>query len=314
MRSSQGRRLRAPSLPACGSAILALLLAASCALFEPEESLSPTPTITVPAPATLPGPTDTAASTSTTSTSQPATTTTAPTTTTTTPAWALAYLERLLEAETDIARLVSHVQDLNDNWDDRSQTGVSLAETASGLEEAAELALALEESFALIEAPSSPGLGDEHRIAGSAVAILADSPQQMLDGLRSADSGQARRASLVGFLTAFDILEEVITRVAAIIGGEGTAMLETHRSTAATPATTSTAAPEPAPEEPAATTTSSTVTTAGPAPANPGNTKNCSDFSTQAEAQEWFDTYFPFYGDVARLDTNGNDTACEFLP
>lgn len=49
-------------------------------------------------------------------------------------------------------------------------------------------------------------------------------------------------------------------------------------------------------------------------PPNPGNTRNCSDFSTQAEAQEWFDTYFPHYGDVARLDGDGDGEACESLP
>lgn len=49
-------------------------------------------------------------------------------------------------------------------------------------------------------------------------------------------------------------------------------------------------------------------------PPNPGNTRNCSDFSTRAEAQEWFDTYFPHYGDVARLDGDGDGEACESLP
>ena len=48
--------------------------------------------------------------------------------------------------------------------------------------------------------------------------------------------------------------------------------------------------------------------------ANPGDTRNCSDFSTQAEAQAWFDTYFPLYGDVARLDGNNDGVPCESLP
>ena len=59
-------------------------------------------------------------------------------------------------------------------------------------------------------------------------------------------------------------------------------------------------------------TTSSTTTTSGLA--NPGNTKNCSDFSTYAEAKEWFDTYFPLYGDVAGLDNDGDGEPCESLP
>lgn len=49
-------------------------------------------------------------------------------------------------------------------------------------------------------------------------------------------------------------------------------------------------------------------------PANPGDSKNCGDFSTYAEAKAWFDLYFPFYGDVADLDANGDGIPCEGLP
>lgn len=50
------------------------------------------------------------------------------------------------------------------------------------------------------------------------------------------------------------------------------------------------------------------------APPNPGDTKNCSDFDTWEEAQAWFDTYYPYYGDVAKLDADNNLIACESLP
>ncbi len=53
---------------------------------------------------------------------------------------------------------------------------------------------------------------------------------------------------------------------------------------------------------------------APPPPANPGDTKNCGDFSTWLQAQTWFLLYFPYYGDVARLDGNNNGIACESLP
>ncbi|NRG42954.1 excalibur calcium-binding domain-containing protein [Rathayibacter sp. VKM Ac-2835] len=56
----------------------------------------------------------------------------------------------------------------------------------------------------------------------------------------------------------------------------------------------------------------------GPAPApgpsqpgNPGNAVNCDDFSSQAAAQAWFNTYYPYYGDVAGLDRDGDLVACE---
>jgi hypothetical protein len=48
-------------------------------------------------------------------------------------------------------------------------------------------------------------------------------------------------------------------------------------------------------------------------PANPGDTKNCSDFATYAQAKAWFDTYFPYYGDVAKLDQDGDGIPCEGL-
>ena len=47
---------------------------------------------------------------------------------------------------------------------------------------------------------------------------------------------------------------------------------------------------------------------------NPGDTKNCTDFSTWGAAQAWFNKYFPKYGDVARLDADGDRIACESLP
>ncbi|WP_082486956.1 cell wall-binding repeat-containing protein [Leifsonia sp. Root112D2] len=47
-------------------------------------------------------------------------------------------------------------------------------------------------------------------------------------------------------------------------------------------------------------------------PTKPGD-KNCSDFPNQAAAQSWFNTYFPYYGDIARLDSDGDRIACESL-
>ncbi len=48
--------------------------------------------------------------------------------------------------------------------------------------------------------------------------------------------------------------------------------------------------------------------------ANPGDTVNCDDFDTQAQAQAWFEKYEPYYGDIARLDRDDNGIACESLP
>ncbi|HLT97474.1 MAG TPA: S-layer homology domain-containing protein [Acidimicrobiia bacterium] len=72
----------------------------------------------------------------------------------------------------------------------------------------------------------------------------------------------------------------------------------------------------PAPRATTTTTTTlpSTTTTTEIIPPNPGDSKNCSDFKTQAEAQAWFDKYYPYYGDIARLDQDNDGIACEGLP
>lgn len=67
------------------------------------------------------------------------------------------------------------------------------------------------------------------------------------------------------------------------------------------------------PELPAVAPTTTTTSAQG-RPPDPGDSKNCSDFSTHRDAQEWFDRYFPYYGDVARLDRDGDGVACESLP
>ena len=62
------------------------------------------------------------------------------------------------------------------------------------------------------------------------------------------------------------------------------------------------------------TTTTAPVTSDPTVPPNPGNSVNCSDFSTWDEAKEWFDTYYPYYGDIGDLDRNGDLNPCESLP
>jgi len=79
---------------------------------------------------------------------------------------------------------------------------------------------------------------------------------------------------------------------------------DTPPATPSTTSTTTTAVP---------TTTDAPATTAA-TPSNPGDSKNCGDFGNYAEAKEWFDTYFPYYGDVAGLDGNDDGIPRQSLP
>jgi putative cell wall-binding protein/beta-lactamase superfamily II metal-dependent hydrolase len=67
---------------------------------------------------------------------------------------------------------------------------------------------------------------------------------------------------------------------------------------------TAAAPPPPPPSEPSP----------PPPSSGPPADKDCSDFDTQAQAQEFFDRYYPEYGDFARLDADGDLVACESLP
>jgi len=49
-------------------------------------------------------------------------------------------------------------------------------------------------------------------------------------------------------------------------------------------------------------------------PKNPGDTKGCSDFATYEDALSYYEYYFPFYGDVARLDRDKDGVPCPGLP
>jgi len=44
---------------------------------------------------------------------------------------------------------------------------------------------------------------------------------------------------------------------------------------------------------------------------NPGDKYNCEDFSSNQDAQTWFELYFEDYGDVAYLDINNNGVVCD---
>jgi endonuclease YncB( thermonuclease family) len=95
----------------------------------------------------------------------------------------------------------------------------------------------------------------------------------------------------------------------AAIAADGPAVSATvssaARPAAVRPASMLTEAPSVATTQPS---------TLGRPPTNPGDTKNCADFHTYAEAKSWYDTYFPYYGDVAKLDGNRDGIPCESLP
>ena len=60
-------------------------------------------------------------------------------------------------------------------------------------------------------------------------------------------------------------------------------------------------------------TTTTTFSKENP-PRNPGDTKGCSDFETYEDALQWYETYQPYFGDVAKLDRDRDGVPCPGLP
>lgn len=80
------------------------------------------------------------------------------------------------------------------------------------------------------------------------------------------------------------------------------------------PTETKTSEPAPAPAPTETKTSEPAPAQTAEKPSNPGDSKNCGDFSTWTSAQDWYLTHLPHYGDVAGLDRDDDGVACESLP
>ena len=91
--------------------------------------------------------------------------------------------------------------------------------------------------------------------------------------------------------------------------------IEDTTTTTSTTSTTTTSTTSTTTTSTTSTTTTSTTSTTVPNSQieNPGDSKNCGDFSNYSEAKTWFDKYYDAYGDVARLDKDGDLIPCESL-
>ena len=217
------------------AALLVVVLVASCSgdAGDVPEDTQVTPTTTVPV-------TSTTAVTVATST-EPATTTS------TTVAFptreVLDYLEDVRAVAVSLGELVLDMRAANNDWDNRSVTGVSYSDTEAALEDVAERAQVPRDAILLIEPPSDRGLPVEHQTAWVAAGQMADAAVEALAGLRSSDTGERRRAALEEFLVAFERFNGAVDRIVEIIGvGAGFSLTTTTTATTAVPATTSTTA------------------------------------------------------------------------
>ena len=164
----------------------------------------------------------------------------------------LAYLEEIRDIAMATGQVALEMRAANNDWDNRSVTGVSFPETEARLVAVRDETRRLRDAIGLVEPPTGFGLPVEHQTAWVASGAMADAAVEALAGLRSPDTGERRRAALSDFVVAFERFNGAIDRIVDIIGVGAGIDLPTI-TVATTAATTSTTA--------ATTTTASATTT-----------------------------------------------------
>lgn len=248
----------------------------------------------VPPETTAPD-TTTAVMLDTTTTAAPQVDTTAPTTTPTTipdeefpGPTVLAYLQEVRNIAVATGQVAEDMRAANNDWDNRSVTGVSFGETEAALVEIRDQARQLRDAIGLVDPPTEFGLPVEHETAWSASGKMADAAVEALAGLRSPDTGERRRAALSEFIVSFERFSGAIGRIVDIIDvGAG---IDLPTITVATTAATTT------------TTTAATTTTT----ASGTTTTTAAATTTTAEATTT--TTLPAVVDHAILASGGDDT------
>ena len=273
-----------PSMAVASFFLLVVVALASCSS-DPEEEPPPETSVT-----STTGTTVTPASVASVAT------TTEPTTTPTTEAFptreVMGYLDSMQALSVRIGELVLDMRKANNDWDNKSVTGVSYAATEAAMEDVEDRALALRDDVGVIEPPSDRGLPVEHQTAWVSVGQMADAAIDALSGLRSTDTGEQRRAAVEEFLVAYERFDGTFYRIVEIIGvGAGipppttttatTAASTTTTSTTAAPSTTTstTAAPTTSTTEADTTATTEATTTSAAVPPVPDVAYNVIDES-----------------------------------
>ena len=183
----------------------------------------------------------------------------------------LDYLEEVRAVTVSVGELVLDMRAANNDWDNRSETGVSYPDTETALEDVDERAQDLRDAVGFIEPPPDRGLPLEHQTAWVAVGEMSDAVVDVLAGLRSPDTGERRRAGLEEFLVAFERFNAAVDRILEIIGlGPGVSPTTTTTATTAAPSTTT------------STTAPSTTTSTTAAPATTSTTAAATTTSTTA--------------------------------
>jgi len=128
------------------------------------------------------------------------------------------YIDNLLGDKEALAAVVSEMNAVNADWDDRAETAKTFEETETDLVAVSESALVFSEAVELHIPPAGViGLVDAHQAALDAAGQVAAAAEEVLAGLRSPDTGQRRQAGLVEFRSAAEQFNLAVDSIDSII-------------------------------------------------------------------------------------------------
>ena len=128
------------------------------------------------------------------------------------------YLTNLAEDKAALAALVEELNSVNDDWENRDETGVTFPETEAAMVAVSERAVVFSEAVELHRPPEDvAGLTDAHQRVYESAAAVAEAAANALAGLRAPDTGELRRAAVVEFRAAAASFDQQVDQISEIV-------------------------------------------------------------------------------------------------
>ncbi len=128
------------------------------------------------------------------------------------------YLTNLEEDKATLAALVEELNAVNDDWENRDQSGVTFGDTEAAMVAASERAVVFSEAVELHRPPEDvAGLTEAHQRVYESAAAVAEAAANSLAGLRAPDTGELRRAAVVEFRAAAASFEQQVDQISEIV-------------------------------------------------------------------------------------------------
>ena len=128
------------------------------------------------------------------------------------------YLTNLADDKKTLAEVRAEMNAANEEWETRSETGVTYSDTEAALVSVSEQAIIFSERVEIHRPPDYiPGLVGAHAHALESATAVAAAAEDALAGLRAPDTGELRRAALVEFRAAAASFDQMVEQINDII-------------------------------------------------------------------------------------------------